>query len=402
MDQTERGGGKVFQWLAAKIIRDWDRTERVEVRTAYGQMASILAICSNGVLFVIKLLVGMAAGSVAVVADGINNLSDAASNIISLLGFRLAARPADAEHPYGHGRYEYLAGLTVAVLILAAGLELLKSSVERIFHPAAPDFSWVMAAALAGSILVKLWMMLFNLDAGRRIDSRTLFATAADSRNDAIATGIVLAGMITAHFTGLDLDGWLGVGVALFVLYSGFSLVRDTLDLLLGRKPEPEVIEAIRERIMACPGVVDTHDLMLHDYGPGQRFASAHVEMAAEDDIMVMHKALVELSREFLEKDGLHIVFQLDPISQEDTEENRLRKHMAAHVDLVDPRLTVHDLCLTRAEDGDHVRFDCFVPADIDIPEQEMKKILTNMAREIYPDAEIDVTIDRDYMAPPH
>ena len=392
----------MLRWLAAKYIRNWDRTERPEVRMAYGRMASALTIASNAVLFVIKLLVGLAAGSVAVVADGVNNLSDAASNVISLLGFRLAARPADEEHPYGHGRYEYLAGLTVAALVLAAGFELLKNSVERVLHPAAPEFSWVMAAALAGSILVKLWMMVFNLDAGRRICSETLFATAADSRNDAIATGIVLAGMIVARCTGLDLDGWLGVGVAAFVLYSGVSLVRETMDPLLGRKPDPEVVEAIRARIMACPGVVDTHDLMLHDYGPGQRFASAHVEMSAEDDIMVLHRALVALSQEFLEKDGLHIVFQLDPISREDTEENRLRRHMEERAAIIGRGVTIHDLCLTHENGREGVWFDCYVPGDIEISEKELKRMLENMVRESYPDADVRITVDRDYMAPPH
>ena len=392
----------MFRWFAARFIRDWDKTERPEVRMAYGQVASTLSIGSNVILCAVKLAAGLAAGSVAVVADGVNNLSDAASNIIGFLGFRLGARPADAEHPYGHGRYEYLAGLMVAVLILAAGLELLKSSAERVLHPAPPEFSWAMAAALTASVLVKLWMMAFNLEAGRRIDSRTLHATAMDSRNDAIATTVVLLGMAAAHLTGLDLDGWLGVGVALFVMYSGFGLIRDTLDPLIGRKPAPEVIEAIRERIMACPGVLSTHDLMLHDYGPGQRFASAHVEMAAEEGLVACHAALAALSEEFLEKEGLHIVFQLDPVTRADTEENRLREHLTARMGIIDPRLTVHDLRLDRAGERLRVLFDCYIPADVAIPEPELRRMLENMVGEVYPAADCHITIDRDYMAPPH
>lgn len=392
----------MFQWFVAKFIPDWKSTDRPQVRLAYGQMASVLAIGSNIVLFLLKLLAGLAAGSVAVIADGVNNLSDAASNIVSFLGFRLASRPADAEHPYGHGRYEYLAGLMVAVLILAAGLELLKSGVERVFHPVAPVFSLAMAVVLAGSVLVKLWMMAFNLDAGKRIASKTLLATATDSRNDAIASGIILAGMLLARVTSLDLDGWLGVGVAVFVLYSGFTLVRDTLDPLLGRKPEPEVIDSIRRRIAACPGVLATHDLMLHDYGPGRRFASAHVEIAAEDDIVALHSALENLAREFLEQDGLYIVFQLDPISQQDTEENRLRRHMAERSGVIDPRLTIHDPHVTHEGETTGVQFDCFIPADIEIPEKELRRMLENIVRELYPGAEVHITIDRDYMAPPH
>ncbi len=390
----------MLQWLASKCIKDWDRTEEPRVRLAWGRMVSLLAVGANGALFAAKLLAGLAAGSVAVVADGVNNLADAASNIVSLLGFRLAARPADEEHPYGHGRYEYLAGLTVAVLILAAGLELMHTSVQRARAPQTPVFSWLMAAVLAGSVAVKLWMMAFNRDAGRRIRSETLIATAADSRNDVVATAVVLAGMLLGRATGRDLDGWLGMGVAAFVLYSGFSLVRDTLDPLLGKKPEPEVIDAIRSRILACPGVLGTHDLMLHDYGPGRRFASAHVEMAAEDDIMVLHQALVALAREFLEQDGLHIVFQLDPISQADTEENRLRRHLTERLGLIDRRAAVHDVRLERGQ-GVEAVFDCYVPADVRIPEEELRRMLENMVRELYPGAGCRITVDRDYMAPP-
>ncbi len=392
----------MFQRLIKRFIPDFDRPELPAVRTAYGQLASVLAIIANSLLFLLKLLTGLAARSIAIVADGVNNLSDAASNIVSLLGFRLAARPADEEHPYGHGRYEYLAGLMVAVLILAAGLELLKSSAERLIHPAAAVFSWPMAAVLAGSIAVKLWMMAFNRDAGRRIGSRTLEATAADSRNDAVATAVVLAGMLISRLTGLDLDGWLGLGVALFVLYSGFRLVKDTVDPLLGQKPDPAEVESIRTRILACPGVLSTHDLMLHDYGPGRRFASAHVEMAAEGDPMAHHDALDALSRAFWEQDGLHIVFQLDPISHENTVENRLRAYVTARMGVVDPRLTVHDPRVTQRDGKTEVRLDCYVPADVAIPEAELRRMLENIVRERYPDAELALTIDRDYMAPPH
>ena len=390
----------MFRFLASRFIKDWDKTDRPQVRVAYGQMASILAIVSNAALFLFKLLTGLAAGSVAIVADGVNNLSDAASNIITLLGFRLAARPADAEHPYGHGRYEYLAGLTVAVLILAAGLELLKSGVERILHPQTPVFSWAMAGVLAGSILVKLWMMAFNADAGKRIASGTLAATAADSRNDAIATGVVLLGMGISRLTGLDLDGWLGVGVALFVLWSGYGLVRGTLDPLLGRMPAPEVIEAIRARIMTCPGVLDTHDLLLHDYGPGRRYASAHVVVSADEDIMALHRSLIALADGFLEKDGLHILFQLDPVAQGDTPENRLQTCVMGRIAPLDRRFTIHDMDVSQEGSRTRVRFDCFAPPDTDIPEAALRRVLEDAVREQYPEAEVAITIDRDYMAP--
>ena len=390
----------MFRFWASRFIRDWDKTERPQVRAAYGQLAGALAIVSNALLFLFKLLTGLAAGSVAIVADGVNNLSDAASNIVTLLGFRLAARPADKEHPYGHGRYEYLAGLTVAVLILLAGLELLKSGLTRILHPELAQFSWATAGVLAGSILVKLWMMAFNADAGRRIASGALAATAADSRNDAIATAVVLAGMGVSYLTGKDLDGWLGVGVALFVLWSGYGLIRDTMDPLLGRMPEPEVIEAIRAKIMACPGVLGTHDLLLHDYGPGRRYASAHVEVPAEADIMALHRSLIDLAAEFLEKDGLHILFQLDPISREDTPENRLQTYILGRVAPLDRRLAIHDMTVDESDGRTRVRFDCYAPPDTDIPEAALRRILEEAVREQYPDAEVALAIDRDYLSP--
>ena len=391
----------MFQRLAAKYIKDYDRTELSRVRLAYGRLASVIAIGANGLLFLMKLLVGLTAGSVAVVADGVNNLSDAASNVVSLLGFRLAARPADAEHPYGHGRYEYLAGLTVAVLILAAGVELARSGVLRVLHPETPAFSWLMAAVLAGSMAVKLWMMAFQREAGRRIGSGTLTATAADSRNDVIATAVVLLGMAAGRLTGLDLDGWLGISVAVFVLYSGYTLVRDTLDPLLGKMPEPEEIEAIRRRIMACPGVIGTHDLMLHDYGPGRRFASAHVEMAAEADPAVWHQTLDALARQFLQEEGLHILFQYDPISQADTAENRLRDHLTQRLGGIDRRAAVHDLRLEKGEAGTRVEFDCYIPAEVALPEEQLRRQAEEAVRELYPGAACQITLDRGYMAPP-
>ena len=368
-------------------------------RLALGRRAGALGMACNLALFACKLLLGLASGSVAVVADGINNLTDAASNAVTLLGFHLAARPADAEHPYGHGRYEYLAGLTVAVLVLVAGVELLREGARELARPTAVEFSWVMAAALALSAVVKLGMMAFYRRAGRKIGSEALLVSATDSLGDAATTGAVLAGMLVSWRWGVALDGALTVAVAAFVLYNGCRTVRQTLDLLLGKKPSPEEIDHIRERILACPGVLGTHDLLVHDYGPGRRFASVHVEMAAEGDPMVRRTVLEALAKDFLEDDGLRILFQYDPIDQADTAENRLREHLARRATVIDPRLTVHDLRLRRVDGTMRVRFDCFVPADVTVPEREILRMLENIVREIYPDAACAVTLDRDYVA---
>ena len=368
-------------------------------RLALGRRASALGMACNLALFLGKLLVGLASGSVAVVADGVNNLTDAASNVVGLLGFQLAARPADAEHPYGHGRYEYLAGLTVAVLVLVAGVELMREGMRELWHPTAVAFSWVMAGTLAVSIVVKTAMMAYYRHTGRRIGSGTLLVSAADSRNDALTTAAVLAGMLISWRWNVALDGVLTVAVAAFVLFSGFSTVRDTVDLLVGKKPSPEEIGHIREKILACPGVLGTHDLLVHDYGPGRRFASVHVEMAAEGDPMARRTALEALAKDFLEDDGLRILFQYDPISGADTAENRLREHLAGRVTVIDPRATVHDLRLRRVDGTMRAEFDCFVPADVTLPEHEIVGMLENIVREIYPDAACAVTIDRDYIA---
>ena len=370
-----------------------------KTRLARGWRASMLGMACNIALFAAKLLVGLAAGSVAVVADGVNNLTDAASNIIGFLGFKLAARPADAEHPYGHGRYEYLAGLTVAVLVMVAGVELFRSGVEELIHPTPVAFSWLLAAALAVSAAVKLGMMIYYRRVGRAIGSETLAASAADSRNDAIATGAVLAGMLASWRWNVALDGVLALAVAVFVLASGVSLIRKTLDPLLGGKPSPALVGRIREQILACPGVLGTHDLMIHDYGPGRRFASAHVEVPAETDVMATREMLEGLARAILEAEGVRMLFQYDPISGADTAENRLREHLAGRMTVIDGRLTVHDLRLRRVDGVMHVKFDCFVPPDVTVPEAEIVRMLENIVREIYPDAVCAVTLDRDYMS---
>ena len=244
--------------LIKRFIKDYENTQNSDVRTAYGKFSSIVGIVCNAILFISKLIVGTLSASVSITADAVNNLSDASSSIISLLGFKLASRPADEEHPYGHGRYEYLSGLMVAVLIMVIGVELFKSSLDKVLHPSAVEFSWVTVGVLAFSILLKTWMALFNTKTGKMINSNTLIATAADSRNDVITTGAVLVAAILSHFVGFELDGWMGLGVAVFILYSGFGLVKDTLDPMLGKAPENEQVEEIRQKILSYPGVLGT------------------------------------------------------------------------------------------------------------------------------------------------
>ena len=259
------------------------------MRTAYGNLAGAVGIACNALLCAAKLLVGTLFGSISVTADAVNNLSDASSSIITLVGFKLSAKPADKEHPYGHARIEYLAGLAVSVLIIVIGFELARTSLDKILHPTPVAFSWLTVAVLVGSIGVKLWMAVFNRAIGRRIGSSTLQATATDSRNDVISTAAVLAALALGQATHLVLDGWMGLAVALFILYSGIGLIKETVDPLLGEAPSEELTQYIARKVLSYEGVLGTHDLMVHDYGPGRCFASVHVEMAAEKDVLESH-----------------------------------------------------------------------------------------------------------------
>ena len=251
-------------------------------RARVGTLTGMVCILANVALCAAKGAIGVLSGSVSIVADAMNNLSDASSNIVSVLGFKLASKPADPEHPYGHGRYEYLSGLVVAALVLLIGVELVKSSVERIIHPEPVEFSLALVAVLALSMVVKLWMAALNQKLGDRIESETLHATAQDSKNDVLATGAVLACAIVSQVTHINLDAWVGLAVGAYIGWSGLELIQDTVSPLLGQSPDPKLVKHIRDKIMSYPGVLGVHDLMVHDYGPGRKFASAHAEMAAE------------------------------------------------------------------------------------------------------------------------
>ena len=389
-------------FLVRKFVKNYKNTADNNVRTAYGKFSGIVGIVCNAVLFIGKIIAGTLSGSVAITADAVNNLSDASSSVISLFGFKLASRPADEEHPYGHGRYEYLSGLMVAVLIMVIGVELFKNSVGKILHPERVEFSLLSAGVLVFSILLKLWMMFFNKKIGALINSKTLKATAMDSRNDVVTTSAVLVAAVISRFTGVELDGWMGVAVAAFIMYSGSGLVRDTIDPMLGRAPDEEQVDSIRKKILSYKGVLGTHDLMVHDYGPGRQFASVHVEMAAEDDVIENHDVIDNIERDFLKNDGLHMVVHFDPISTKDSLVNELRTWISEQIKHLDSRLTIHDLRIVKGTTHTNVIFDCVVPHDMEIGEKEIKKFAANIVAEKYPNYYTVVTIDRSYAAMPH
>ena len=352
------------QFLIRCFIKRPDDVKDAAVRTAYGNLASLVGMACNILLCIGKLLAGTLFGSIAIMADALNNLSDASSNVVSLIGFRLAAKAPDAEHPYGHARYEYLAGLVVSVTILAIGLSLLKESALKVLHPTPVVFSWLSIGVLAASILVKLWLSGFNRTVGKKINSETLMATAADSRNDVLTTGAVLLSTILCSLTGYGImDGIMGVGVAAFILWSGWGLVMDTLSPLLGESPSPELVEHIERTVMSYPGVLGMHDLMVHDYGPGHQFASLHVEFPAETDPLTAHDVIDNIEKDFLQKDRLQVTIHYDPIVTADASVGVLRARLQEHARQLDPQLSIHDLRIVPGDSHTNVLFDLVFPA---------------------------------------
>lgn len=390
-------------WLVKKFVPNHKAVTEPEVRRAYGKIAGLVGIVCNLLLAAGKGLAGLASGSVSITADAVNNLSDASSNIVSLLGFKLAGKPADPEHPYGHARYEYLAGLVVAFFIMLIGYELGRDSILKVLEPEPVLFSWFNMAILLISILVKLWMMVFNHKIGRLISSETLIATAIDSRNDVLATCAVLIAALISHFTKLELDAWMGLAVAAFVLYSGIDLIKDTLSPLLGEAPDPALVTHIHDKVMTYPGVLGLHDLMVHDYGPGHRFASVHVEMAAEEDILMSHEVIDDIEQDFLKEDGLHLVVHLDPIVTHDPEVVAVRSWLDQAVKDLDPTVSVHDVRLVKGKQHSNLIFDVVRPPDLAWSSSELKAELKRLVKGHYPNYRSVITVDENYtpLGPP-
>lgn len=344
------------------------------IRARIGKLSGAVGIICNCLLAAGKLIVGHMTSSMSITADGLNNLSDGASSVVTLLGFKLAEKPADRKHPYGHARIEYIAGLTVAVMILFIGLELGKSSVEKLIDPEPIEFSFTAVWVLCASILVKLFMMLFNLKMGRRINSNALLATAADSRNDVMTTSAVLAASIVEHFYDVRIDGVMGIAVSLFILYSGIKLAGETMSPLLGEGANPELQKQITDYINGCPMVLGCHDLMVHDYGPGRRYASIHVEIDKNEDPMACHARIDRMERECLKNYGTHLVIHYDPVVTDDPEVNSTKRLVNTIIKVRDSRLTIHDFRMK--DDGESVKmsFDMILPEDLRGQEQSIKE----------------------------
>ncbi len=348
--------------LAKKYIKDYQNYEAETVRNAYGSLTSIVGIVNNIVLFGLKFLAGTLAGSVSITADAINNLSDAGSSIISLVSFKLSSMPADEEHPFGHARYECIASMVVACLIMMLGWNLLMDSVDKILHPGEISFSWLSIVILVFSIAIKGWMYLYNHKYGKLVSSSIMEATAADSLSDAMSTSAVLISAIISPLIHFNLDGYMGVVVAVLILIAGTGIVRSALDELLGKAPEIELVQQIQEKIMAYDGVIGMHDLMVHDYGAHKTFASVHVEVDSSVDVMLSHDMIDNIERDFLKDMGIHLVIHMDPVNLNDPLTNELKVICVNFLKQIDENLSLHDFRIVSGNTHTNIIFDILVP----------------------------------------
>lgn len=383
--------------LIKRFIKNYQDVDNATVRNDYGKFSSIMGIIFNVILFTIKLIAGLLSGSVAIVADAVNNLSDASSSIISFIGFKLASKPADADHPYGHGRYEHISALLVACLVLAIGIEILKSSIEKIIHPTDINASIITIVILVISILVKLYMMYFNTKTGKLIKSKTLIATAQDSRNDVISTGAVLLSIIISFAFNLNLDGIMGVLVAIFILVSGLMLVKDTLDPILGIAPEPETVKTISDLISSYEYVLGIHDLIIHDYGPGNTFASVHCEVDSKIDVLLAHDQIDNIEKDVFEKTNIHLVIHYDPIVTDDGITMEIREKIYTIVKGIKSNMSIHDVRVVPGPTHTNIVFDIVVPHDVTYTQKELRQMITSEVRKINPKYNCVITFDLEY-----
>ncbi len=378
------------------LVRGYDHPEDSTVREKSGSAAGLVGIATNLLLFVIKLLAGIFSHSVAIMADAVNNLTDSGSSIIMLAGFKLAGKPADAKHPFGHARLEYLSGVAVSFVVLFLGLQLGMTSFDKILHPEDAEFTALSFCILGASILIKLWQFCFYRSVGKHIRSEAVFATSGDSRNDAVSTAVVLLGAVITRCTGVNLDGWLGLCVAVFIVVSGVKLVIETGEPLLGTAPPPELVQSIYEKIMSYEGIIGLHDLTVHSYGAGRCFASVHCEVPAEEDILKSHDIIDNIERDFLKNDNIHLVIHLDPIVTGDPRTLSLREQVLDKVGALYPEASIHDFRVVWGVTHSNVVFDVAAPFSLQDTDQQIRDSISRAVQELDSSYRAVITVDRE------
>ncbi len=377
------------------LVKGYGHMEDPKVRERAGSAAGAVGICTNLLLFAVKLVAGLLSHSLGVLADAVNNLTDSGSSIIMLVGFRLAGKPADEKHPFGHARLEYLCGVTVSFIVLFLGLQLGISSVGKIREPEEAQFSWLTLGILVFSILVKLWQCLFYRTVGKKLGSEALLATGEDSRNDVLSTGVVLLGAAITRLTGYNLDGFLGLCVAVFIAVSGVRLILETGGPLLGTAPDPGLVRSICQRILSYKGVIGLHDLTVHSYGAGQCFASVHCEVPAETDILVSHDVIDNIERDFLEQENIHLVIHLDPVVIGDARTDALKAQVRESVAQACPEASIHDFRVVWGVTHSNVVFDAAVPFSLKKTDSELQALLARQVESLGAEYRAVVNIDR-------
>jgi cation diffusion facilitator family transporter len=383
--------------LLAKLFLKPDRKSESELRKAYGILCGAVGIGLNVVLFLLKFLAGSISGSIAITADAFNNLSDAGSSVVTTLGFQLAGQKPDPDHPFGHGRIEYLSGLAVSMLIFLMGFELAKSSIAKIRNPEPVELNLLVAVILCVSIAVKLYMSFYNRRLGKKLNSTAMLATAADSLNDCIATSAVLVATLVGHFTNLMIDGWVGIVVALFILWAGFNAAKDTINPLLGTPPTREFVEEIRDLVMSHPQVVGIHDLIVHDYGPGRVMISLHAEVSASSDILVIHDEIDNVEKELQEKLGCHAVIHMDPIAVDDDITNETKQKVITLIHCIDDEINIHDFRMVTGATHTNVIFDAVVPHKFRLTDAEVEHKIQAAVRTLDGNYYAVVHVERSY-----
>lgn len=377
------------------FVRDHKNTEDPAVRDKCGRVAGAVGIVTNFLLFLMKIIVGTVFHSVSVTADAVNNLTDSGSSVVTLIGFKMASKPADEKHPFGHARIEYLSGVIVSFIVIFLGLQLGMSSIEKILTPEENALTPVALVVLVISILAKLWQCLFYRKVGRMIKSESVEATSKDSRNDVIATSVVLLGAVITMLTGVNLDGYMGAAVALFIVFSGVQLTISTADPLLGQAPEGELVQTITEKMLSYPGIIGMHDLAVHNYGVGRCFASAHCEVDAKNDILVSHDLIDNIERDFSRDLGIHMVIHLDPVIVGDARTDALHCKVQSLVTALYPTVTIHDFRVIWGVTHSNIVFDAAVPFAVKDSDAVITQKLEAEIQKLDPNYRTVVTIDR-------
>jgi cation diffusion facilitator family transporter len=383
--------------LFSRLFLKTDGKSPAQLRTAYGTLAGIVGIFLNLLLFAGKFLAGVLSSSVAITADAFNNLSDAGSSVVTLLGFQLAGKKPDPDHPFGHGRMEYLSGLAVSLLILLMGVELVKSSVDKILHPAPVDSGWLVSLILCASIAVKLYMAWYNRALGKKLNSAAMLATSADSLSDSVATLAVLIATLVSQAFGLMIDGWCGILVSLFIFKAGIEAARETIDPLLGAPPSKELVERISTLVLSHDIVVGIHDLIVHDYGPGRMMISLHAEVSSAGDILSIHDEIDNIERQLQKELGCHAVIHMDPVVTDDSQVTDTKRTIAQLVCTVDPSLTIHDFRMVSGPTHTNVIFDVVAPYDLPLTDAALTAQIQQEVRQLEGNYFAVVTVDKNF-----